>query len=54
MSDSSKLIDVKRALAEKYERLARTPCSQAKKRHFTHRAVRYRRQVIQLQRSAER
>ncbi|MGE0378602.1 MAG: hypothetical protein AB7I48_02025 [Planctomycetaceae bacterium] len=53
MSDVNNLIQVKRALAEKYERLATMTSSKPKKRQFSHRAVKYRRQVAQLQNSAD-
>lgn len=43
-------IDVKLALAEKYERLARLTSSDPKRRHFHHRALCYRRQVEQMRR----
>ncbi len=41
-------IDVKLALAEKYERLARMAGSTPKKKKFTYDAVRYRRQAEQM------
>lgn len=48
MSTERTLTDVKTALAEKYERLARLTKSDTRKRHFINRAIRYRRQVLQL------
>jgi hypothetical protein len=45
---TAKLSDVKVALAEKYERLARVASSKVKKRKFIHKAHQYRRQVVQL------
>lgn len=53
MSDVSNLIRVKEALAEKYARLAVQTSSKPKKRQFAYRALKYRRQVAQLQHSAE-
>ena len=44
------LSDVKVALAEKYERLARAVSSKVKKQKFLHKAHQYRRQVAQLSR----
>ena len=44
------LLDVKKALAEKYERLARLTNSEPRRRHFTNRANVYRRQVAQIER----
>lgn len=49
MSDNNHLIQVKTALAEKYERLSRSAKSEPKTRQFARRAVKYRRQVAQLQ-----
>ncbi|MCA9077148.1 MAG: hypothetical protein KDA93_19130 [Planctomycetaceae bacterium] len=49
MSDNNHLIQVKTALAEKYERLSRSAKSDPKTRQFATRALRYRRQVAQLQ-----
>lgn len=53
MSDVNHLIRVKQALAEKYQRLATMTSSRPKKRQFTHRAVKYSRQVDQLRNSAD-
>ncbi|MBX3440333.1 MAG: hypothetical protein KF861_22780 [Planctomycetaceae bacterium] len=53
MSDVNHLIQVKQALAEKYERLARNTRSKPKKQQFSHRAVKYRRQVAQMQHGTE-
>lgn len=53
MDRSKSKIDVKIALAEKYERLARLTSSTPKRRQFAHRAVCYRRQIEQLQRDAK-
>jgi len=53
VSETNHLVQVKQALAEKYERLSRKTTSRPKKRQFTHRAVKYRRQLAQLQHSAE-
>ncbi len=53
MSDLSNFIQVKLALAEKYERLATRTASQPKKQQFAHRALKYRRQVAQMQHSTE-
>lgn len=50
MSSTDNLIQVKTALAEKYERLAAQTKSTPKRKSFTNRAVKYRRQVTQLQR----
>ncbi|MEZ6064258.1 MAG: hypothetical protein R3B90_00785 [Planctomycetaceae bacterium] len=49
MSETRTLLDVKTALAEKYERLARETKSTPRRKHFANRAVRYRRQAEQLQ-----
>lgn len=43
-------IDVKIALAEKYERLARLAGSTPKQKKYSYDALRYRRQVEQLRR----
>jgi hypothetical protein len=51
--DSSKTInDVKTALAEKYERLARETSSAPKRKQFAFRARKYRRQLAELNRSS--
>ena len=52
MADNSHKIAVKTALAEKYERLARVAGSTPKRKTYTQRAVRYRRQVQQMQHPA--
>lgn len=50
--DSSKTkIDVKTKLAEKYEHLAATTRSTPKRKQFTFRAVKYRRQAAELGRA---
>ncbi len=48
MSNERTLVDVKTALAEKYERLARLTKSDTRKKHYINRSVRYRRQVLQM------
>ena len=48
MSDTRTPNDVKTALAEKYERLARLTRSQTRKKKLSNRALRYRRQVAQM------
>jgi hypothetical protein len=48
MSTERTLVDVKTALAEKYERLARLTRSDTRKKHYANRALRYRRQVLQM------
>lgn len=53
MSTERTLADVKTALAEKYERLARLTKSDTRKRHFINRSIRYRRQVLQLSHEAK-
>lgn len=47
MSDLKNLQKVKTALAEKYENLAKIAGSEAKKKRFVGRAVKYRRQAAQ-------
>lgn len=52
--DSSKTIfDVKTTLAEKYERLARTTRSAPKRKQFSFRARKYRRQLAEMSQSGE-
>jgi len=51
MDRSKSLIDVKTALAEKYERQAAITKSQPKRIQFAHKATRYRRQIEQLKRA---
>ena len=46
-------IDVKIALAEKYERLGRVAGSTPKKKKFAFEAARYRRQAAQMQREQQ-
>jgi hypothetical protein len=53
MTAERTLTDVKTALAEKYERLARLTKSETRKRHFANRALRYRRQVLQMAHGAK-
>ncbi|MFV0445977.1 MAG: hypothetical protein ACK5Q5_20565 [Planctomycetaceae bacterium] len=53
MSTPRTLSDVKTALAEKYERLARLTSSTTRKKKLSNRALVYRRQVIQLGRDAK-
>lgn len=48
MNETRTLVDVKTALAEKYERLARLTKSETRKKKLSNRAVVYRRQVAQL------
>lgn len=50
MQTARTLIDVKTALAEKYERLARLTKSQTRKQKLTNRAIVYRRQAVQIAR----
>lgn len=50
MKNERTLIDVKTALAEKYERLARLTKSHTRKMKLSNRALVYRRQVTQLAR----
>ena len=45
-------IDVKNELAEKYERLARLTKSDPKRQQFHFRAVKFRRQAVQIAREA--
>ena len=45
-------IDVKNELAEKYERLARLTKSDPKRQQYHHRAVKFRRQAVQIGREA--
>lgn len=45
------LVQVKSALAEKYDALARAAGSVVKRRQFLHHAEKYRRQVAQLART---
>lgn len=52
MSQERTLIDVKVALAEKYERLSRNANSDPKRHQFATRATRYRRQVEQIKRDS--
>lgn len=53
MADQQNLIEVKLKLAEKYEHLAAIAGSDAKRKHFSNRARRYRRQVEQLGRTSK-
>jgi hypothetical protein len=53
MKTKRTLIDVKTALAEKYERLATLTKSHTRKKKLSNRALVYRRQVAQLARNAE-
>ncbi len=48
MADANHLQQVKLALAEKYERKARAAKSDAKRKQFSRRALKYRRQAAQL------
>ncbi|MCA9053230.1 MAG: hypothetical protein KDA75_05300 [Planctomycetaceae bacterium] len=48
MAEARTLTDVKTALAEKYEHLARLTHSDTRKKKLYNRALRYRRQVAQL------
>ena len=48
MPEARTLTDVKTALAEKYEHLARLTRSETRKKKLYNRALRYRRQVAQL------
>ena len=50
MSEQRTLYDVKTALADKYERLARLSGSKPKQKACMYRAVKYRRQAIQIAR----
>lgn len=50
MDRSKTLIDVKTALAEKYERQAVMTSSTPKRKQFAYKAARYRRQIEQLSR----
>ena len=50
MDASKSLIDVKTALAEKYERKAAQTGSTPKRKQFAFKARKYRRQIAQLQR----
>lgn len=52
MSDQRTLIDVKQALADKYERLSRIAGSDPKRKQFAYRSVKYQRQVEQLKRES--
>lgn len=52
MSQQRTLLDVKQALAEKYERLSRQAGSDPKRKQFATRARHYRRQAEQLKREA--
>ena len=52
MSDERTLIDVKQALADKYERLSRIAGSDTKRKQLAYRAVKYQRQVEQLKRDS--
>lgn len=51
MSEKRSLYDVKTALADKYERMARNAGSTPKRETFMVRAVRYRRQAQQIAQS---
>lgn len=51
MDSSKSLIDVKTKLAEKYERKAALTTSTPKRKQFSNRARKYRRQIEQLGRS---
>ena len=48
MDRSKSLIDIKTALAEKYERQAAGTSSTPKRKQFAYKAARYRRQIQQL------
>jgi len=50
MDRSKSLIDIKTALAEKYERQAANTSSAPKRKQFAYKAARYRRQIQQLNR----
>lgn len=52
MDASKTKIDVKIALAEKYERKSRLAGSVPKRRQFAGKAARYRRQIAQMEREA--
>lgn len=52
MDRSKTLVDVKTALAEKYERRAAQTKSSPKRKQFAFKATRYRRQVEQLMRNS--
>jgi hypothetical protein len=52
MSDQRTLIDVKQALADKYERLSRIAGSDTKRKQLAYRSVKYQRQVEQLKRES--
>lgn len=49
-SEKAKLVQTKRALSEKYERLARTAKSTPKRKTYLFHAARFRRQAEQLSR----
>lgn len=49
MDRSKSLLDVKTALAEKYERKAAQTKSAPKRKQFAYKATRYRRQIAQMQ-----
>ena len=53
MTDKRSLLDVKQKLAEKYEHLAAITGSQPKRKQFSHRARKYRRQLEQMSRDIE-
>ena len=53
MADNSHKIAVKTALAEKYERLSRIAGSTPKRKTYSLRALRYRRQMQQMQHPAK-
>lgn len=50
MDSSKTIVDVKTKLAEKYERLAKSTLSTPKRKQYTFRAVKYRRQADELAR----
>ena len=52
MQRGKTLIDVKLALAEKYEHLSQIAGSEPKRKTYSYKATRYRRQAEQLRRTA--
>jgi hypothetical protein len=53
MSDKQNLLEIKQKLAEKYEHLAAIAGSQPKRKQFSNRARKYRRQMEQISRTIE-
>ncbi len=53
MTDKRTLLEVKQKLAEKYEHLATIAGSQPKRKQFSTRARKYRRQIEQMSRTIE-